>query len=102
MCKTCGCAAGNTMQLELHVQSDGERIGLQNLYARLMGAPGILHVNVDESTGQVLADFSPQRTSRQDIENIVTEYGVEVISAEVRGLAHQHGVVVFLKRILGK
>ena len=101
MCKTCGCGDSATMQIELHVKNGGQS-GLQTLYAGLMGAPGILHVQVDESTGQVLADFSPQRTSQQNIENLVAESGYEVISAELREPVHHHGVVAFIKRAFGK
>lgn len=102
MCKSCGCAASNNMQLALRVQSGETQNGLQQLRARLMGAPGVLHVEVDESAGRVLVDFSPQRTSQQEIEMVVDEYGVKVISAEMRELAHQHGVVAFFKRMVGK
>jgi hypothetical protein len=92
------------MQLELHVQSDAERSGLQNLYARLMGAPGILHVTVDADAdvGEVLVDFSPQRTSRQDIENIIAGDGYKITSSEVRERAHRHCAVAFLKGIFNK
>ena len=101
MCKSCGCAAGNNLQLELQVRIEAERNGLKNLYARLIGAPGILQVTMDEGSGQVLVDFSPQRTSQQNIENLVAEAGVGVISAQLRALAHQHGIVAFIKRITG-
>ena len=102
MCKTCGCGEGAAMQLELHVKSAGEKKPLQILYVLLMGAPGILHVKVDDISGQVLADYSPLKTSKQDLENFVIESGYEVVSAQVRELEHQHGVVAFLKRVLGK
>ena len=102
MCRTCGCAEGATMQLELHVKKDGGQDGLQSLYVRLMGAPGVLHVKVDESSGQVLADYSPQKTSRQDIETLVTGCGYEVTGAEVREPEHRHGVVALIKRVFGK
>ena len=104
VCKTCGCAGGAVCQLELLVNagSSDEPMGLGTLSARLLGAAGLLHVSVDETSGQVLADFNPLRTSQQDIEAIVNGYGYEVISSKVNELPHQHGVVVFLKRILRK
>jgi hypothetical protein len=100
VCKTCGCAAGNNMQLELHVRIDEKQSGLQNLHSRLMGEPGILHVEVDQSSRVVLIDFSPKRITQQDVSAAVSGYGAEIVSSQVRELEHRHGVTAFLKRMI--
>lgn len=102
MCKTCGCASGSTMQLELQVRRGGEEAGLQELYAKIMGSPGILHVTVDEEAGKLVADFNPQRTSRRDVEAIITQSGYGIFRSQVREPAHPHGVTAFLERIIRK
>jgi len=102
MCRTCGCGAGHTIQLELQVRDGDGRTGLQFLHDRLMGSPGILQVNVDEGSGKVLADFNPQRTSRQEVEDVVAEAGYAVVNSQIREMDHQHGITAFLKRIVGK
>ena len=102
MCRTCGCGNGATMRLELYVEDSDGRCGPQRLHARLMGAPGVLHVKVDENAGQVLADFNPQQTSAQKLETLAAEAGYAVISSEIREMAHQHGITAFLKKALGK
>lgn len=101
MCKTCGCAA-TTQQLCLKVKGKRESAGFRTLYDSLLGAPGILHVEMDEKSGQVLVDFSPQRNTRHVVEDIVGEQGYIVLEAEVRNIVHQHGVSGLIKRILGK
>ena len=102
MCKTCGCGNGAAMQLELYVEDHDGRCRPQTLHARLMGAPGVLHVKVDEDAGRVLADFNPQQTSAQELERLAVEAGYAVRRAEIREMDHQHGITAFLKRIAGK
>ena len=101
MCKTCGCGADGTLQLLLQVREKSEPLAIQSLIVRLMGATGVLHVK-EETAGQLLVDFIPRQNARQDIEQVVAEAGFELLGFEERQLEHKHGVVPFLKRMLGR
>lgn len=101
MCKTCGCAAG-TKQLRFQVKRNEQPLGLQSLSAELIGAPGVLQVEIEEQSGQLSVDFNLQRTSQQEIEQLITGLGYRIDNVEVREPAHQHSISGFFKRILGQ
>ena len=101
MCKTCGCAAG-TQQLRFQVKRNEQPIEMQALYTDLIGAPGILQVEIEEQSGQLSVDCNPQRTSQQEIEQRITGLGYTIDNAEVRTPPHHHSISGFFKRILGQ
>lgn len=101
MCKTCGCAAG-TQQLRFQVKRNEQPIDLQALYTDLIGAPGVLQVETEEKSGQLSVDFNPQRTSQQELEQLITGLGYAMDNVEIRTPAHQHSISSFFKRILGQ
>lgn len=101
MCKTCGCAAG-AQQLRFQVKRHEQPIELQELYTDLIGAPGVLQVEIEEKSGQLTVDFNPLRTSQQELEQRITGLGYAINNVEVRTPAHQHSISGFFKRILGQ
>jgi len=101
MCKTCGCAAG-AQQLRFQLKRNDQQLELQALYADLLGAPGVLQVEIEEKSAQLSVDFNPQRTSQQQIEQLITGLGHTIDTVEVREPAHHHSISGFLKRILGQ
>lgn len=101
MCKTCGCAAG-AQQLRFQVKRNEQPIELQALYTDLIGAPGVLQVEIEEQSAQLSVDFNPQRTSQQDIEQLINGLGYTIDNVEVREPTHHHSISGFFKRILGQ
>ena len=101
MCKTCGCAA-DTQQLWLQFKEPDRSPDLQALRNSLLGAPGVLQATltaVDAEASQLILDFNPQRTTQQELEQLVVTAGYTPQAAELRPAGHKHGISSFIKRI---
>ena len=101
MCKTCVCAA-DTQQLWLQFKEPDRSPGLQALRDGLLSAPGVLQATldaIDAESSQLILDFNPQRTTQQELEQLVVTAGYTPQSVELRQLEHKHGISSFIKRI---
>ena len=101
MCKTCGCAAG-TQQLRFQIEDTGRAPGLRALRDGLLSAPGVLQATldaIDAESSQLVLDFNPQRTTQQELEQLVAASGYTPQSVELRQFEHKHGISSYIKRI---
>ena len=101
MCKNCGCGADDPVQLLLKVEAPSGDQEMKTLLTKLLGAPGVLQVQ-EENAGQVLVDFNPQQNTRPNLEQVVVEAGFSLLGAEERQREHKHGVIPFIRRVLGR
>lgn len=98
MCKTCGCAAG-TNQLRILVSENSQAQRLPVLRDSLIGAAGVLQVTIEEKPSQVVLDYNPQRTTQQELEQLVISAGYTLEKVEFLQPEHQHSISGFIKRL---